>query len=300
MIEDAIVTAIAARLTCALAAPGGRWLPVTAGGATVGWVEPPRAARLAAFGDVFAVDAAGVAVVPALADPAARTEAFAGVARTLAAEGSLTAWRDERYAVAPAFGAAPLFLLERAAARYFGVHCGAAHVNGLVDTGDAHPAMWIARRSPAKAIDPGQLDNLVGGGIAAGATVAATVVKEAFEEAGIAAPLAAAARPVGCVHICRAQPDGLHRETIFVHDLWLPPAFVPQGQDAETVGHRRVDLPAVARLIAQPDGPDVVTADASLVVLDALLRHGAIRADHPDYAALCALRHPALAPIVGG
>ena len=29
-------------------------------------------------------------------------------------------------------------------------------------------SMWLARRSPAKAIDPGMLDNLVGGGIAAG------------------------------------------------------------------------------------------------------------------------------------
>jgi len=36
-------------------------------------------------------------------------------------------------------------------------------------------------------IDPGMLDNLVGGGIAAGATVIDTVVREAWEEAGIRA-----------------------------------------------------------------------------------------------------------------
>ncbi len=43
--------------------------------------------------------------------------------------------------------------------------------------------MWIARRSPTKPIDPGMLDNLVGGGLAAGLTVAQTLVKEGWEEA---------------------------------------------------------------------------------------------------------------------
>jgi hypothetical protein len=53
-----------------------------------------------------------------------------------------------------------------------------------------------------------------------------------------------------------------------------------------------VPLSAVAPLIANTDGPDVVTADAALVMLDCLLRHGAIAPDAPDYGALQALRHP--------
>jgi hypothetical protein len=48
----------------------------------------------------------------------------------------------------------------------------------------------------------------------------------------------------------------------------------------------------VGLLIANADGPDVVTADAALVMLDCLLRHGAIAPDAPDYGALDALRHP--------
>ena len=55
-------------------------------------------------------------------------------------------------------------------------------------------AMWIARRSPTKAIDPDLLDNLVGGGIAAGQSVPTTVVKEAWEEAGIPADARRASR----------------------------------------------------------------------------------------------------------
>jgi 8-oxo-dGTP pyrophosphatase MutT (NUDIX family) len=152
--------------------------------------------------------------------------------------------------------------------------------------------MWLARRSPTKAIDPGMLDNLVGGGIAAGQSVAATVRKESAEEAGIAAAVADLATPAGTVHICRAQPDGLQRETIFVHDLWLPGDFRPAGQDGEVVGNALVTLPEAARLIGVDAGVDAVTADASLVILDFLFRYGAIAPDAHHYAALDALRHP--------
>jgi hypothetical protein len=48
---------------------------------------------------------------------------------------------------------------------------------------------------------------------------------------------------VGAVEICRMQPDGLQRETIFVHDLWLPAESTPAGQDGEVVAHRLVTLP---------------------------------------------------------
>ena len=45
-----------------------------------------------------------------------------------------------------------------------------------------------------------------------------------------------------------------------------------------------------AALIARSSGPDQVTADASLVVLDFLLRHAAIAPGAPEYCALDALR----------
>src|SRR5918992_1459821 len=71
-------------------------------------------------------------------------------------------------------------LLERAAARPFGLTTYAVHLNGIsFDENN----MWIARRSAAKPIDPGMLDNLVGGGISAGSSLEETLVKEAWEEA---------------------------------------------------------------------------------------------------------------------
>ena len=134
------------------------------------------------------------------------------VARALAAEGALSAWRNERYEVRATGATPPAFLLERAAARYFGVRTRAVHVNGLVDT-DPGAAMWIARRSATKAIDPGRLDNLVGGGLAAGTTVRGTLVKEAWEEAGIDAAPASRATEASVLRIRRLQPDGLQHET---------------------------------------------------------------------------------------
>src|SRR4029434_3870579 len=133
MIEGVIVTAIRARLTSALAPSGERLRPLRVDGHAAGWVNSDRAARLAAFDDIFRVDDDAIRFVPSLSKPAARTAALDDVTRTLAAEGALTAWRNERYAVASEFGAPPWFLLERAAARYFGIHTYAAHVNGVVE-----------------------------------------------------------------------------------------------------------------------------------------------------------------------
>jgi 8-oxo-dGTP pyrophosphatase MutT (NUDIX family) len=289
MIDDATLCAIAARLARELAPPAMPLVPLRIGGSQAGALTAERASRVLAFDRVFRSSEGAVEFVPGLADAPARTAALADVARTLAAEGALSAWRDEPFAVAPALGATPWFLLERAAARYFGILTHAAHVNGLVaDPGGTR--MWLARRSAHKAIDPSQLDNLVGGGVSAGMDVAHTVIKEAWEEAGIPADLAATARRANVVHICRLQPDGLQRETIRVHDLWLPAGFTPANQDGEAVAHRLVSLPDAARLLASAEGPDRVTADASLVIVDCLLRQDAIRADAPARAALAALR----------
>jgi 8-oxo-dGTP pyrophosphatase MutT (NUDIX family) len=274
------------RLQRALAPPTKAHLPLLVQGRAVGWLAPARAQRLAGWPAYFNAVVDGVELAAPLATYAARTAAFAEVARVLAAEGALTAWRDERYAVAARPGEAPLFELERAAARYFGVHTFAAHLNGIVG-GDEDWQMWLARRSPAKPIDPGLLDNLVGGGIAAGASSTDTLVKEAWEEAGIEAARARSALPVGEVQICREQPDGLQRESIHVHDLRLPAEFIPQNQDGEAVEHLLCTPDAVLVVIAT----DEVTADASLVIVDFLLRHGHIPPHDPSLAALEALRH---------
>lgn len=276
----------------AAALPAVCYRPLVVAGVAVGLLDDDRAARLARF-DCFRAAPEAVTLDAALASCAARSAALARVALALRAEAALPAWRDELYAIVPEFGDAPLCLVERGAARYLGIRTFAAHVNGVVHR-EGGTKMWLARRSAHKAVDPGLLDNLVAGGVAAGFRIDQTVVKEAWEEAGIPERLARTARPAGVVHSRRAMGDGLQRETLFVHDVVLPSGFVPRNQDGEAVDHRLVSLEEAARTLAHTQGRDEVTPDASLVVLDYLVRHGNIRPDHARYCGLASLLHQPL------
>jgi 8-oxo-dGTP pyrophosphatase MutT (NUDIX family) len=288
VIDTPILAAIEVRLTRAFALPAMRYRPLVVDGEPLGLVDDERAARLARFA-AFRVDERAVALAPRLATPDARSAALAEAALALREEGALPAWRDEVFEVAAKFGAPAAFLIERGAARYLGVRTYAAHLNGVVRSANG-TKMWFARRSPTKAVDPGLLDNLVGGGIAARMRVDTTLVKESWEEAGIPEVLVRRARPAGAVHVRRAMIDGLQRETLFVHDLDVPADFAPVNQDGEAVEHRLVDIAGAARLIGQTQGPDEVTLDASVVVLDYFVRRGEIAPDDPGFAALEALR----------
>lgn len=292
MIEAGILNRLASRLGAALAPPAVALVPLVVDGAAVGALTAPRAARLLAFDRVFRREGGALAFVPALRDPPARTRALEGVARTLAAEGALSRWRDERYAAVDAWGAPAAFLVERAAARYFGLLTFAVHVNGTVRLRDGGVAVWLARRSADKAIDPGMLDTLVGGGIAAGAGIGETLAKEAWEEAGLPAKAVALAVRGSALAIRRLQPDGLQREIIFAHDLALPEDTEPVNQDGEVVAFRRVPPREAALVAGHVAGPDVVTADAGLVIADWLCRDGHAHADGALARCVAAMRSP--------
>src|SRR5437773_627653 len=145
------VARVADRLGRVLAAPTSVYQPFVVEDRVVGWITTERARRLARL-PAFRQLEGRIELSPELRTAQARSAALAEVTRALAAESALTAWRDERYAVAPAPGGELLFEIERAAARYFGIHTYAAHANGLVGD-EARWRMWLARRSPVKAID---------------------------------------------------------------------------------------------------------------------------------------------------
>src|SRR5215813_7833608 len=91
----------------------------------VGWVGDEIADLLRAFPAKFSVTADAVRLAPGLDGFEARSDAVDTVLRQLHAQGALTGWRDEIYAVAPSFHAPPLLRIERAAAPAFGIltHC---------------------------------------------------------------------------------------------------------------------------------------------------------------------------------
>ncbi len=229
----------------------------------VGWLRKAYAQRLAEWPEIFKRDARGVRLAEALDDPATRTAEIGRVVAQLHAEGTIGGWRDELYAVTTAFDAPPLFHIERAAARFFGTMTYAAHANGYCGG-----EMWIARRAATKPIDPGMLDNLVGGGMCAGVDPLATIVREAWEEAGVAEAIARKALAAGSFDVLREVPEGVQAETIFVFDLELPHDFVPRNQDGEVAEFRRVAFEKVKQLA---DGRSM-TLDASLVAWNFLER----------------------------
>jgi isopentenyldiphosphate isomerase len=243
-------------------------LPFVIDGERVGWIRASDVPLLMRWSDVFDIDAQQVSLARAFDTLALRSAALGSVIGALAADGCIPGWRDETYAIRNAFDAPPLAYIERAASRFFGTMTYAVHLNGVVEYADRAPQLWIARRSDTKATDPGMLDNVVAGGIGWGFSLAETIVKECWEEAGIPEPIAARAVAGRTAHVLQSLPEGTQAEQIFIYDLALPEHFAPRNQDGEVGEHRLARIEDVAQAVE--DG--AMTVDASLATLDCLLR----------------------------
>lgn len=260
------------------------YLPFHVAGQRVGWVEAGLAETLRGFSDVLAISAADVSLNPAFGDFDARTGAMARVARVLHDKGLVPGWHDEEIAVAPRFGLAPLFKLERSAAPLFGITALGVHVNGIVRERDA-VKMWIGRRSPNKPTYPGMLDNLCAGGIIYGHGVRETLIKEAGEEASIPRAIAERAVPTGAITYCCERDGGLRPDILFVYDLTLPADFVPVPGDDEI---ETFSLQPIDEVIETVRSSFDFKFNCNLVIIDFLVRHGYITPDEPDYIQIVA------------
>ena len=198
-----------------------------------------------------------------------REAVLAEVNARLHEQGLIRAWRDEPFPLlSPATGQA-LAVFERASARFWGTLTLGAHCNGWVAGPDGQPqALWIARRSPTKATDPGLLDNLVGGGVPWGQTPWDALVREGFEEAGLNAAQMARATPGRVIELNRDIPEGRQFERLHVFDLELQAGECPVNQDGEVA---EVGLWSIHHTCAAA-ATDEMTVDAALVTLDFLLR----------------------------
>jgi 8-oxo-dGTP pyrophosphatase MutT (NUDIX family) len=278
------------RAACTHASHAGRELPALpfyVREHVVGWLRPSFADLLRRWPHVFEVNPAFVTLRAQPDTPAGRSAAMAEVTRELARDGVVTGWRDELVSVSHHYAAPEHFRMERAAGRHFGIMAHGVHLNGFRRAGGITQA-WIARRSPGKPIDPDKLDNLVGGRIAAGLTVDETLRKEAWEEAGIPPALLEGLNCMGAVRVEYSVPEGLHREILFVHDLFLPEDFTPVNQDGEVSGIRVLPLEEVVQDLLAGD----FTLDAAAVMVDGLLRQGAVPPEDPQYLELLRLLKP--------
>jgi len=271
--------------------PADDLIPFVAEGTLVGWVTREFAKQLENWPEVFTVRPRGVTLSSDLGDPDQRSQALGEVIEALADSGIIKGWRNEQISVADSFYSDPILHVERAAARYFGFMVYASHCTGHT-VADGMPMIWLARRAKTKDVDPGKLDNLVGGRISRGMSPTETMYKEAFEEAGITKDMAKIARAAGALRVCRKIPDGVHREIIFVHDLYLSPDFRPENQDGEVERFYCVSPDdALTRVEQMAMGGDF-TVEAAIVMLNFLVRRGFFSPERPDYVELLRAMKP--------
>ena len=222
---------------------------------------------------------------------AERTRRLAAALPVLAGAGLSRPPTGELFDVVRPFGGTPLAQCDRALLPTFGFPGYGVHVVGYVAHADG-PRIWIPRRAADREIAPGRLDNTVAGGIAAGMSAAATLRKEAREEAGLEPALVDAARPAGALAYLHQEGECLRDDTLFVYDLPMPPEFRPRNLDGEVQDFALMPWRRVLELLR--DGAPF-KFNCGPVLLDFLLRHGLLDPDRePAYSGLArTLRRPA-------
>lgn len=253
-----------------VASPAGL-IPFRIGAAQVGWVSPDLAQALTFRPRDFHFDRDGVALAARLRSPGLRSEALAQALPALAA-GKFLRIRGEAFDVRETSTGSVLATLDRGALPAFGVMSQGVHVNGIVRRADGLH-LWVGIRAKDKAVAPGQLDNVVAGGIPAGLTPAECLVKEAEEEACLPAELAARARPVGRVSYVMANAEGLRRDVLHCYDLEIPEGVIPRPGDDEV---ERFELWPAARVLDAVRTTDSVKFNVNLVLIDLFLREGLV------------------------
>ena len=250
-------------------------------GHRIGWIRHALADQLPDVDPGFVVTADRVTLAPEVRDFEARSTVLEHAAQFLVEQGAVKSLRNEFYPVMPAWGTEPLMRIDRAAVAQFGIAAYGLHVNGFVRQPDGSLSLWVGRRARDREIAPGQLDNLIAGGQPIGLTLAENLAKEAQEEAGIDAELAAKAVPVGAVTYLMETEAGLKPDTLFLYDLELDPGFEPKNTDGEVEAFELWPLDRVAETVRTTNDWKF---NVNLVVIDFLVRHGWLKPDdEPDY-----------------
>lgn len=196
--------------------------------------------------------------------------------------GMFDGWRNEPYKVAESYHAPVLMQLERATAAFFGIEKYGIHVNGITYR-DGKPYMWIGQRAANSYSYPSKLDQVVAGGLGAAYSAKETMLKECGEEANIPFELASQAQAVGIISYCKASNQRLSRDVLFVYDLVLPEDFKPENTDGEVDAFH---LWPLEQVYAQVRDTDDFKDNCNLVIIDFMLRHGAMWPEEPDYISL--------------
>ncbi|HKY94351.1 MAG TPA: DUF4743 domain-containing protein [Kiloniellales bacterium] len=258
--------------------------PLWIEGRIMGWPTHAVAQELAKLPQ-FRTDGESLRLSPQVAGFEQMTQVFDQAADALVASGHLPKKRKERYPLLRRFQEVPLAAVDRGLVAVLGLRSFGIHVNGFVRDGD-EVKMWIGKRAKDKATAPGKLDHLIAGGQPLGLSLADNLVKEAWEEAGMAAELARTARPVGLISYKTFFTDGQRDDVLFCFDVEVPAGWTPQPQDDEV---EHFDLWPLARVIERLEKSDDFKFNVGLVLVDFLMRHGYLTPADPGYERIATL-----------
>jgi 8-oxo-dGTP pyrophosphatase MutT (NUDIX family) len=240
-------------------------LAIAVGGAVpvaiIGSIEATLALELAGAGlplrdagDAWQIE------VPASANATQAIDAaLAAIARWLHDNGRVGKWRDELLAVTDAAGT-PIGSVERAVVRPLGIATLAVHLVVC----DARGDVWVQQRALDKATDPGQWDTTVGGLIAAGETVAQTLVRETWEEAGLRIDALQRVAPFGRFTERRPLAEGYMVEHIEMFEALAPDGLTPVNQDGEVAQFERLDRATLVEWLHA----DAFTLEAAMILAE--------------------------------
>ena len=228
----------------------------------IGSIESSLALQLAGAG--LALRDAGETWRIEVPTGAAPELAVAAIAQWLQANGHGSAWRGELLSVTDAAGAT-VASIERAAVRPLGIATFAVH---LVAS-DANDRVWVQQRAFDKATDPGRWDTTMGGLVSADETIAQTLERETWEEAGLHIGDLRGVTPLGRFTVRRPLVQGYMVEHIEMFEAVVPQGRLPINQDGEVERFECLDRAAlVARLHA-----DAFTFEAANILATWLERH---------------------------
>ena len=174
-------------------------------------------------------------------------------------------WRDELMPVIDAAGNTHA-VVERAAVRPLGVATQAVHLVGYTAEG----AVWVQQRAFDKATDPGQWDTLMGGLMCASESVAQTLERETWEEAGLRIEQLHDVATIGTLTVRRPLPDGYMVEHIHIFEARVPGGVVPLNQDGEVERFDCLDVPVLIERLQAGE----FTLEAALIHARWLRRRG--------------------------
>jgi len=239
--------------------PPPEFIPWFCGHTFLGYLNPARARLLAAHLAPTRMQAHRLDWDAGPWSAPARSAALQDTLLRLRALGHLPGWRNEAFAFCAEGCETPILQAERAGFYFLGMRSDAVHVNGFRT--DAR--MWVARRSAAKQVDPGLLDNLCAGGVAAGETLETCLQRELYEEAGIRLGAKHLLRFRGSTEVGRVRDGGWHVERLHVYNLLLQAKEKPCNRDGEVQEFLLLGAAALAGLVhAEECTPDAAAAIA--------------------------------------